>query len=166
MIRKDRLRTLASELCTWVRRLWLVVAAVGISLLLQEFYPFSHNPMYSRNGPKTYYLHLTDEEGQPIIFREQFGRSAVRLKKIYDKRLVKLKKLRKKEDPEFKSLDDAQLNGIAARETLIQIVDERRPRVPDPDQYAGLQLWRTDLRLEGGNKIKDSVQLVGERTLP
>ena len=65
----------------WLKRFGLMLIAVVIALLIRENYPFSHNPMYSKFDPYTYFLHVTDENDKVLFFREEFGFSAIQLKK-------------------------------------------------------------------------------------
>jgi hypothetical protein len=70
----------------WLRRTrckWLLVMTV-LCLALRENYPFSNFPMYSSFNNRTYYLYLTDAQGNAIKTR-RFGLSSSGLKKIFDR---------------------------------------------------------------------------------
>ncbi len=62
---------------------WLLVMT-GLCLVLRENYPFSNFPMYSSFNNRTYYLYLTDAQGEAIKTR-LFGLSSSGLKKIFDR---------------------------------------------------------------------------------
>ncbi len=71
-----------SSTLAWFRRTrckCLLVMAL-LCLVLRENYPFSNFPMYSSFSSRTYYLYLTDAEGQALRTRE-FGLSSSGLKK-------------------------------------------------------------------------------------
>jgi hypothetical protein len=138
------------------RQLWLVVVGLALMLVLKENYPFSHFPMYSRNSEKTYVVHITDGEDKPIVFRQQFGRSVIRVKKIFDKAVARAKK-----DPDFEGKSREETEQILGIATLRQAVEERIPRVEDPESYDVLRLWKTDLQLEG-SEIEERSYLVAE----
>ncbi len=70
----------------WLRRTrckWLLVMTL-LCLVLRENYPFSNFPMYSSFSHRTYYLYLTDAQGEAIKTK-QFGLSTSALKKIFDR---------------------------------------------------------------------------------
>ena len=64
--------------------LLLITAAC---LLIQEQYPFSDFPMYSRFGRGTHYIYLTDGDGQPLASYAAVGVSTATLKKMYETEL-------------------------------------------------------------------------------
>jgi len=53
------------------------------SLKARENYPFSHYPMYSKNGSGTYYVYLQDRDGNPIATSKNFRISTSQVKKLY-----------------------------------------------------------------------------------
>ena len=138
------------------RQLWLVAVGLALMLIVKENYPFSHFPMYSRNSEKTYLIHITDGEDRPIVFRQQFGRSVIRVKKIFDKAVARSKK-----DPDFEGKSREETEQILGIATLRQAVEERKPRVENPESYELLRLWKTDLRLEG-SEIEERPYLLAE----
>lgn len=53
---------------------WLLAATVAASLVVEETYPFSHFPMYSRFHPRTWYVYVTDAEDAPLATKPTFAR--------------------------------------------------------------------------------------------
>jgi hypothetical protein len=72
------LRWLRDTRCKWL------LAMVLLGLVLRENYPFSHFPMFSSFGSKSYFIYLADSHGTPLRTR-QFGLSNSTLKKIFDR---------------------------------------------------------------------------------
>lgn len=70
--------------------LFPMLVLVVFSLIVDETYPFSDFPMYSKMAPYTDYYILQDGEGQPLPVKYCFGLSASAMKKMYVKRLKKV----------------------------------------------------------------------------
>ena len=66
-------------------RVFLIITATCI--LLEENYPFTHNPMYSALSARLRYYYVTDQNDDLVPFRQAFGYSLVNLmKKIKNRR--------------------------------------------------------------------------------
>lgn len=152
----DRLKSCLQSAAPWLKRFGLMLAAVVISLLVRENYPFSHNPMYSKFDPYTYFLHVTDENDNVLFFREEFGFSAIRLKKVFS---TKFKQVRK--DPATADLSREEHWRIAGEGTLEQYHRQRHPRTENPTQYKILKLVRTDIEL-GEGKVDEKVTVIAQ----
>ena len=144
----------------WCRRFGLMLAAVVIALLIRENYPFSHNPMYSKFDPYTYFLHVTDENDKVLFFREEFGFSAIRLKKVFSKIFKEVRK-----DPTTANLSREEHWRIAGERTLEQYHRQRRPRTAQPTSYSILKLVRTDIEL-GEEKVESEVRVIADINVP
>lgn len=152
----DRLHSCLKSAVPWLKRFGLMLLAVVISLLVRENYPFSHNPMYSKFDPYTYFLHVTDENDKVLFFREEFGFSAIRLKKVFS---TKFKLVRK--NPETAGLSRDEHLRIAGEGTLQQYHRQRHPRTDNPTQYQTLKLVRTDIAL-GDGKVDEKVTVIAQ----
>ncbi len=78
-------KSLPSSLLAWLRHTrcrWLLVMTL-LGLGLRENYPFSHFPMFSSFGNRTYFIHLADAKGTALKTR-QIGLSNSAMKKIFD----------------------------------------------------------------------------------
>lgn len=64
----------------------LCLATVLLCGWLQEWYPFSHFPMYSSLGDRTRYFYVTDEGDRPIPLADAFGVRAAFFKKLMEER--------------------------------------------------------------------------------
>ncbi|MFK5920830.1 MAG: hypothetical protein QM496_01515 [Verrucomicrobiota bacterium] len=74
--------------------LFPMLVLVVFSLIVDETYPFSDFPMYSRLPPNTEYYFFEDGNGDPLPVKACFGVSASAMKKMYEKRLRKVSEKR------------------------------------------------------------------------
>jgi len=129
------------------RALWLLVATVTVSLVVEETYPFSHFPMYSRFHPRTWYVYATDANEEPLATKPTFGTSTPRLKK----------KLRaKRAELEEQGVGEEASESLAA----LALLDELAERAEPPPR--GLKLWHVELR-RGDGRVTRETRLVAER---
>ena len=140
----------------WLKRFGLMLIAVVISLVVRENYPFSHNPMYSKFDAYTYFLHVTDENDNILFFREEFGDSAIQLKKVFTKNFTKLRK-----DPATSDLTREEHWRLAGESTLEQYHRNRRPKKDPPTPYKTLKLVRTDIQL-GKGKVDEKIAVIAQ----
>ena len=77
--------------------LFPMIALVIFSLIVDETYPFSDFPMYSKLPDHTVYYYLADGKGDPLPVKDCFGVSASAMKKMYIKRLTQVVKEQSKE---------------------------------------------------------------------
>jgi hypothetical protein len=146
------------RLASWWRAvpcklLWALVAACA---LLQEWYPFSHFPMYSNFEPFTYYVYAADGDDQPVPLATAFGIRSANLKKIYDR---ELRRLAKGKPRGMKSLT-LEERGVAGKYAL----EFLRANSVDPartDALTRLKFYQVDIRMEHGHITKHA-QLVAE----
>ena len=72
--------------------IWVFLALTLGCLVLEENYPFTHNPMYSALSSKLRYYYVTDQDGEVVPFRQAFGYSLIDLmRKIKDRRIKLMK---------------------------------------------------------------------------
>jgi hypothetical protein len=112
-------------------RFWFCWVITYLSYRLQENYPFSNNPMYTRWDDETYVLYTTDEKDQMLFFDQQFGQTAIRLKKMVKKHISQMKK-----KPETKELSEAEMYRRAGQETMRHFHEKRWAKVSPAAQYA------------------------------
>ena len=93
----------------------ICVALVILNLVARDHYPLSHFPMYDRFTDHTFYVYVTDKDGQAVPLQEITGIRTSRLKKPYDKALDKTRKPLKKRKRELTVADrrDAGLTALA-----------------------------------------------------
>jgi hypothetical protein len=72
-------------LASWPWKVLVVLTLLQFAL--QENFPFSHYPMYSRFSDQTYLILITDEADNLIPVKAAFGLSADFLKRLYDTEL-------------------------------------------------------------------------------
>lgn len=68
----------------------VLVIYCGISLLLEENYPFSHYPMYSNPGADRSYYIVADAAGQPLPIADLTGITCPKVGKMYRKKAEEL----------------------------------------------------------------------------
>lgn len=113
---------------------------IALCLVLQEFYPFSHFPMYSTFGSKSHYVYLADSNDEPIAIKKYFKYSAPKLKKMFVTRLNFMKKAQNVKDTTM------ELRKDAARTLLAYLVKESDPNIIKPIKV--LKLYVVDIKLE------------------
>lgn len=142
-----------ASIIAWVRRTryQCLLVMVLLCLGLRENYPFSNFPMYSSFSSKTYFLYLSDADGQPLKTRE-FGLSSSGLKKIFDRsRRFELEHF-KKAGSERVALAEA-----AAGQSLLRYLDglvAERPRAKK--LLAGLQVQHVRVRQDAHDLILET----------
>jgi hypothetical protein len=135
----------------WIRRYSFCWLMVVISLLVKENYPFSNNPMYARWEPFTYVFHTTDENDKVLLFENEFGQTAIKLKKV-----VKSGEHRLRDQP---SLSKEDRYRLAAENALKFYHEKRRPKIENPSTYQTIKLWQTDFWIEDGEVKKKAFVL-------
>ena len=125
-------------------------------LLIEEQYPFSHFPMYSRFSAGTYYVYLGDGAGRPLPSYTTVGVSTATLKKMYDKELGReAKRLRTRRTALMidskRVIAERLLAGFKRSEAAGAIGP-----LPTP-----LRIYEVQVRLVG-RQLQQEPQLVGE----
>jgi len=118
----------------------VLVLLVALSLVLREFYPFSHYPLYTTFDGKTWYVYLTDQDDKPLPAVAVTRTRASRIKKIYNSRLRKLQTKKK-----GRNRDTPSSQLMAAQQTLDYLLSLKRVRFPP--QTEEIRLHRVDLVL-------------------
>ena len=130
---------------TWLSRTrckWLLVMTV-LCLALRENYPFSNFPMYSSFSQRTYFLYLTNAQGNPISMRK-YGLPNSVLKKIFDRH-------RRTELQRFESSGNARVSLAeqAAAQSLLRYLDGlAATRPPARKMLSGLQVRHVRVQQE------------------
>ncbi|MEO8440004.1 MAG: hypothetical protein ABI540_07250 [Spartobacteria bacterium] len=142
-----KIASVLSPLQAWLRRSrckWMLVMT-ALCLILRENYPFSNFPMYSSFNNRTYFLYLTDAEGEAIQTR-QFGLSSSGLKKIFDR-------YRRRELDRFKrsGSERVRLAEEAAGESLVRYLEGLSAGRPVAHKLvAGLRVQHVQVRQREG----------------
>jgi len=136
-----------------------------LCLLLKENFPFTHYPMYSNFEDQTYYVWLSDGEGEPIPIQNTTGLRLGRIKKIYNTGLLEARELagaKFGKKPRKRDLSPAQRRA-PAEETLRWIYDSANPRAKAALRAAApLGLYHVDIRIEKNRVIETTPLRVGE----
>jgi hypothetical protein len=143
------------------RQIWrkcpfkLIILIIILSLYLQEFFPFSHWPMYASPNPESTYMQIQDAMGDPLMPAKEYVRLSLGSVYKYYRATCKSfwghswKYQMKKE----LKCGNATLNTVM-KYTLYRKLKEVEQRLP-------LQLVEIMLRMEENNKISRNVRIVG-----
>ncbi len=138
--------SLLSPVGGWLQRSrckWLLVMT-ALCLVLRENYPFSNFPMYSSFNNHTYYLYLTDAQGEALQTR-RFGLSSSALKKIFDRQ-------RRKELERFEGAGSARvpMAELAAGQSVLSYLEGLSVRHPEAKKLLpGVQVRHVRVDQEG-----------------
>ncbi len=80
-------KNVTTTLRRWLAPLAAFFGVVLGCLALEEEYPFSHFPMYSRFPSQSYYLYIADGAGEPLPLQKMTHIVTSRLKKPFDRML-------------------------------------------------------------------------------
>lgn len=138
-----------------------LVVAVVLCYWLEDFYPLSHFPMYSKFDNRTYYVYLRGNDGEPLAAVPHLQIYTSDLKKHYGRDLKDLKKKFKGSHFDW-SQEQKWEAGMA---TLAYLKNERSPKAFAEGKMNGLSL--IDVRIQRGadgklEKREDVVARVGE----
>lgn len=148
--------------------LFPMLALVVFSLIVDETYPFSDFPMYSRFPAYTEYYYFTDGEGEPLPVKDCFGVSASAMKKMYAKRLTKVATEKSREvghrvrgselsAEEQAAVGDAVLDYLLPRGEKKDWWQENRPDA--------IRLIRVDIKRTDKDGLVETPTVVVERNL-
>ena len=137
-----------------------MVAAVVLCYWIQDFYPLSHFPMYSKFDERTYYVYLQGADGEAIAAVPEFNIYTSDLKKHYGRDLNKLKKNIKGSHFDW----GQEQKWVAGMATLDYLKNERSQAAFKEGRMDGLML--IDVRIQRGDdgkleKIESVVGRVG-----
>lgn len=144
---------------TWIRRIALffpTIAIILVSLALKEFYPISHNPMYSGLGDSTTAFYVTDQDDKVVPFGNLFGESLIKFMKVMRTTRKRIEKAHGKRN--IRPRIEAQRE--AAPEVLQFFLDNRRPTVVDVKIDAtSLKVWVVKTTRVGKKLEKEKAML-------
>lgn len=142
-------------------RRWLNLAPMALAVLLcyslQDFYPLSHFPMYSKFDERTYYVYLRGKDGEAIATVPNFKIYSSDLKKHYSR---DLKTLKKKYKGSHFDWTEAQKRE-AGMMTLAYLKEVKSPKSFVGGAMEGLNL--IDVRIQRGKngKLEKREDVVG-----
>jgi len=145
-----------------VLRMWRAVpckllwAFVAVCALVQEWYPFSHFPMYSNFEPHTYYIYLADSEDRPVALQSEFGIRTSNFKKIYDRKLRELGKGKPRGTKSLTPEERAEAGRYA-----IGFLRQNSVKRSRAQAFPALKLYEVQIRMEGG-AIRTEARAIAE----
>lgn len=135
----------------------LLVLVLALQLM-EEFYPFSHFPMYQRFDEAATYLYLTNEKDEPIPMQTHFSYKGARLKKSFKN---SLRDEAKKHDRKLETATEADMKA-AGEEVLRELykralkTDARKlQKIPGSE----VRLWHGLMTLKDDKFIDEKVEL-------
>lgn len=135
-----------------------LMAAVLLCYLIQDFYPLSHFPMYSKFDDRTYYVYLRGEDGEPIAAVPNFNIYTSDLKKHYSRDLKALKKKFKGSHFDW----TAEQKWPAGMATLEYLKNERAPKVFANGKWQGLSLIDVRIKRGADGRLEKHELVVGQ----
>jgi hypothetical protein len=135
-----------------------VVALLTVFMLWrEEWYPFSHFPMYSAFINQTHYVYVTDSHDRLLPMTSAFGSSSATLKKMLRTKIrrVKIEEGYKK----FADIPHSEWEE-AAKETLAWLREHHPPRDPRLADEP-LRLYLREFSIESG-RVASATQLLAE----
>lgn len=134
---------------------WFGVAVTVVCLVVKEFYPFSHFPMYSKNAPSTFCLYVTGADDGVLFTLPEFGKLSSVLKKMFNTKIQKYKA-----DGRIKRYDemtDEQYQAVGG-EILQWLLEERR-KFGKPPLPGKVSLFREEYVLTDDRVVKETFKL-------
>ena len=150
-----------------VRSLWTIVFFLPFILIivvtqwLEEYFPFSHFPMYDRMPEITFYVYVTDGDDNPIPSTDVFGERVSKLKRIYDTQLRIIKEQLDKRKYEL-TIEERQPAGTHTLEWAVKTGLERPGRRDAVLAYDTVRLYQAFVIIEDGKVVQPPHDLVGE----
>jgi len=141
---------------------------VVFSLIVDETYPFSDFPMYSRFPAYTDYYYFADGDGEPLPTKDCFGVSASAMKKMYVNRVKKLADKKSKETGE--RVGGSELSAEEQEAIGDEVLDYLLPRGEKKDWWQEnqpdvIRLIRVDIRRTDKDGLIETPTIVVERNL-
>lgn len=139
------------------RLTWALVAIMF--LLGDKVFPFSSFPMYGDFPDRTYYVHLTDGNGEPLPLFDLFGYRTTFLKRVYNRKVNTLVRDLEAtgEEVELHLLTADQLRS-AGDETLRWLVEsDRRTGKSAPPKPPVILLKQVNVVLRDTGLVKESL---------
>jgi hypothetical protein len=121
-----------------------VAALVIAFIVIGEFYPFSHFPMYSGVSSDADYFYITNESDEPIPMVQYFGTRTAQAKKIYRKQLTELTDARKVKRAMATREEERQAGEYLLNYLLKTMPDPQRPLL----KASEIRLIRVALTIE------------------
>ena len=145
-----------------------MLVLVVFSLIVDETYPFSDFPMYSRFPAYTDYYYFADGDGEPLPTKDCFGVSASAMKKMYVNRVKKLADKKSKETGE--RVGGSELSAEEQEAIGDEVLDYLLPRGEKKDWWQEnqpdvIRLIRVDIRRTDKDGLIETPTIVVERNL-
>ena len=143
----------------------MLVLIGALCLALQEEFPFSHFPMYSSFSDYSYYVYVTDRDGNPIPLESLMSIRTSKLKKYYQSQLNPIRdRVRESGQPwtGFRRLD-VESRVPAAREALRWLVENCKPSAKSElESRRPLSFHQVGIWVDGKEMTEVDERIVGE----
>lgn len=135
----------------------LILALCGSSFLIGEHYPVTRFPMYDKFPDHTFYVYVSDKDGNPIPVHELTGINTSKLKKPYDKELNEVRKLLKKRKLELTPEERREAGETALRKLYNDAPPQGQQQL---DPLAPLQLYHVWILSENGKSAEQPAEKI------
>jgi hypothetical protein len=119
--------------------------------LIGEQFPITRFPMYDKFPDHTYYVYVTNRDGEPIPIHDLTGINTSKLKKPYDKELNRIRKRLKKRKLELTVEERREAGETALRKVYQDAPPTGREQL---DQHAPILLYHVWIFSEGGKSVE------------
>ena len=134
---------------------WFCMAVIAACLLLKEFYPFSHFPMYSKNAPGPFCVYVTDGDDKVLFTLPEFGKLSSVLKKMFNGKIQAFKSDGRVK--RYNEMTEEQFQAVGS-EILRWLIAERK-RMQRPPLTGKIRLVHEEFVLKKGHPVKETFQL-------
>ena len=139
------------------------VALVAVNLIARDNYPFSHFPMYDRFTDHTFYVYVTDRNGDPVALQTTTSIRSSRLKKPYDRRLDQVRKRLGKRKREL----TVEERRDAGEEALTSLYADSSPEGKRRlDELSPITLQHVDIYMKDGDIDVRPADAVAQMSFP
>lgn len=149
----------------WTRFPFAPLLVLVLALqVMEEFYPFSHFPMYQRFDEEATYLFITNELDEPLPLQTHFSYKASRVKKNFKSRLRKVAEWNGRK-LETATQGDMRAAGAIVLDNLFERALHNSPHKLATIQGQSVRLWHGTLRLNKDDSLDDDRFLLAERAV-
>ncbi len=134
---------------------WFCVVITVACLLLNEFYPFSNFPMYSKNAPSAFCLYVTGADDKVLYTMPEFEKFSSVLKKMFNGKIQKYK-----EDgliKRYNEMTEEQFQAVGAE--ILQWLLSERKRLNKPPLNGNIRLMHEEFVLKKGKPVKKTFKI-------
>lgn len=146
-----------------------LILLIAVTQKLEEYFPFSHFPMYDGMSSETFYVYITDGEDNPLPSMDVIGERVSKLKRIYDTELRRIRNALSKEERKSKYEFTIEERSPASRHTLEWCIDTAMAKEASRkklQEHESIRLYQAMVLMRDGKVVQPPPELVGEIQVP